>query len=82
MSAEIKAATKFYRQMARRAAKASEARYSLPPGTSRARVTTANARWMSYAEARDRAAKDLAFMVDGVEGAVADAARAALKEPT
>jgi len=51
---DIKAATKHYRQMAERAAKA--------------------------AEARDRAAKDLAFMVDGVEGKDADDARAALKE--
>lgn len=78
MSKEIKDATKFYRQMAARAAKASEARYALPPGTTRARVTTANARWMSYAETRDRAAKDLAFMVDGVEGKEADDARSAL----
>jgi hypothetical protein len=30
------------------------ARASLPPGTSRARVTTANARWARAAEERDR----------------------------
>lgn len=37
-----------------RAAKASEARQSLPAGSSRARVTSANARWSSAAEERDR----------------------------
>lgn len=35
-------------------AKACSARAALPPGSSRARVTTANARWASAAEARDR----------------------------
>jgi hypothetical protein len=34
--------------------KASAARAALPPGSSRARVTTANARWMRAAEHRDR----------------------------
>ena len=34
--------------------KAAAARHALPPGSSRARVTTANARWASAAEARDR----------------------------
>ena len=31
-----------------------QARADLPPGTSRARVTTANARWARAAEERDR----------------------------
>lgn len=35
--------------------RAVEARAALPAGSSRARVTTANARWMRAAEARDRA---------------------------
>lgn len=34
--------------------KAAEARWRLPPGSARARVTTANARWAQAAEARDR----------------------------
>ncbi len=34
--------------------RASAARAALPPGSSRARVTTANARWMRAAEHRDR----------------------------
>ena len=34
--------------------KASRAREALPPGSSRARVTSANARWRSNAEERDR----------------------------
>jgi len=36
--------------------KASEARAALPPGSSRAKVTTLNARWMRAAEERDRRA--------------------------
>lgn len=39
--------------------RASDARASLPPGSSRARVTTANARWMRAAEHRDRIAAQL-----------------------
>lgn len=35
--------------------KATDRRAALPAGTSRARVTTANARWGRAAEARDRA---------------------------
>lgn len=34
--------------------RASETRRSLPPGSSRARVTTANARWSTACEQRDR----------------------------
>jgi hypothetical protein len=36
------------------------ARAALPAGISRARVTTANARWMRAAEERDRIANELA----------------------
>ena len=32
----------------------SEARRALPPGSSRAKVTSANARWATACEARDR----------------------------
>lgn len=39
--------------------KASEARFALPAGSSRARVTTANARWMSKSEHRDRCAREV-----------------------
>jgi hypothetical protein len=35
---------------------------SLPPGTSRARVTTANARWARAAEERDRILKQVEEM--------------------
>lgn len=37
-----------------RSTKTSEARLALPAGSSRARVTTANARWMRASEDRDR----------------------------
>jgi hypothetical protein len=47
--------------------RASEARYALPPGTSRARVTSANARWMRAAEHRDRLIAELAAL-DAAEG--------------
>ena len=38
----------------RASVKAAKARADLPAGSSRARVTTANARWKSAAEERDR----------------------------
>ena len=38
----------------RKVAAASKRRFDLPPGSSRARVTTANARWATAAEACDR----------------------------
>lgn len=41
------------------AAKACDARSSLPPGSTRARVTSANARWASAAEERDRTFREL-----------------------
>jgi hypothetical protein len=39
---------------------ACDARAALPAGSSRAKVTTANARWARAAEHRDRIAKQLA----------------------
>jgi len=57
-----------------RAAEASEraafARAALPPGSSRARVTSANARWMRKAEARDRIAAELDAARQAEGGAV------------
>lgn len=43
----------------RESARAADARSELPPGSSRKRVTTANARWMRKAEARDLARMQL-----------------------
>lgn len=40
-------------------ARAAERRSALPAGSSRARVTTANAFWARVAEARDRVATEL-----------------------
>ncbi len=47
---------------AKRAEKASEARRLLPIGSTRARVTTANARWASAAGERDRIKDELAAL--------------------
>lgn len=47
----------------RRSQKLAEARAALPPGTSRARVTTVNARWMRAAEARDRRIEDVRYQL-------------------
>ena len=52
--------------------KASLARQALPMGSSRAKVTTANARWTSHAEERDRLGALLpADVRAGVDAAVA-----------
>lgn len=48
-----------WRRLAKKAAAAAEARSRLPAGASRARVTTANARWATAAEARDRRENEL-----------------------
>ncbi|MCB9507993.1 MAG: hypothetical protein H6697_10040 [Myxococcales bacterium] len=45
--------------------KAGAARHALPPGSTRARVTTANARWASQAEERDRCEAALVTLVNG-----------------
>ena len=44
--------------------KACEARAALPRGSSRARVTTANARWARHAEARDGLIEDVRTEMD------------------
>ena len=46
-------------RLERASAQAAEKRASLPPGSSRARVTSANAKWMRLAEARDRVRKQI-----------------------
>jgi hypothetical protein len=43
--------------------RACQTRASLPPGSSRAKVTTDNARWKSAAEARDRIAAELLALI-------------------
>lgn len=50
---EFVQADKVYKAFAKSAARAAEARFKLPAGSTRARVTTANARWARSAEARD-----------------------------
>ena len=63
MTASAKEIADAERELAKAKAKslaASEARCALPPGSSRARVTTANARWMAAAEHRDRCEQRLA----------------------
>lgn len=54
-----------YIKAADASSRASAARRDLPPGSSRAKVTTLNARWSSAAEERDRLA--LAMGVEGVD---------------
>ena len=64
-------ASKQVREIARLAVKmvkASEARRSLPPGSSRARVTTTNARWANACEAFERSISDIAGTL-GASGA-------------
>jgi hypothetical protein len=51
----------------RKVAAASERRYNLPAGSSRARVTTANARWATAAEACDRIERDLRDQWDAAQ---------------
>lgn len=48
-----------WRRLDRKVAAASEARFRLPTGASRSRVTTANARWATACEARDRREQEL-----------------------
>lgn len=48
-----------YQAAAKSSAKWAERRAALPPGSSRARVTTANAGWARAAEERDRVAAEL-----------------------
>lgn len=50
---DIRAAARHLLEDCRRTVRASNARFALPPGSSRARVTTANANWASACEQRD-----------------------------
>ena len=65
-----------YIKAADASSRASAARRDLPAGSSRAKVTTMNARWSSCAEERDRLA--LAMGVEGVDFVMA--VQAALEE--
>jgi hypothetical protein len=62
---EIARFAKLYIDAERAVAKTSAARFALPAGSSRARVTTANARWSTACEHRDRIVATLADL--GVE---------------
>lgn len=61
-AAERKRLTRELARLQRQSLEACDARGALPAGSSRARVTTANARWMRAAEARDRVAAQLAAL--------------------
>ena len=70
-------AAKAYKAAVLASRKASERRFNLPAGSSRAAVTTANARWKSAAEERDRLGRELS---DDVRRAV-DAELSAIPNP-
>ena len=55
---------KLLKEWTDRAERAANARAKLAPGSSRARVTTANARWMTACEARDRYAERVRQLED------------------
>lgn len=81
-SAEIRKLRVELARAERDSQKATEARASLPPGSSRARVTTANARWMRKAEHRDRLARQLGELIaEDVTGAIIAIAQAARDVP-
>lgn len=52
-------------RLTKRSAQLAERQASLPPGSSRARVTSANAKRARVAEARDRAERDIAALRGG-----------------
>lgn len=54
MTPKLPAQLRAYLAAEKASARAADARAALPIGASRARVTTANARWRSAAEERDR----------------------------
>ena len=69
MTMESKEIKKLRRELAKAQAaslKAAEDRGNLPAGSSRARVTTANARWRTLAEYRDRVQADLNAALDAL----------------
>ena len=53
------AADKTHRRLAVESARLAEQRFALPIGSSRARVTTLNARWARTAEARDQREREV-----------------------
>jgi len=57
-------ADRWYRDYRRASERACAARGALAPGASRARVTSANARWSRAAEARDRREQELRALWD------------------
>lgn len=59
-ASEVKRLEREVAAAAKKLTRASDARFALPAGSSRARVTTANARWSIAAEAHDRALAALA----------------------
>jgi hypothetical protein len=65
-------------RLEKQSAKHAAARAALDAGTSRARVTTANARWARSAEARDLAAKNLADALEAYAVEQREAVRDAL----
>ena len=56
---EVKKLERLYAAAEKKSARLAEARANLPPGSTRARVTSANARWARAAEARDLLARKL-----------------------
>lgn len=63
-STEISKARAALARAQRASERAADARAALPMGSSRARVTTANARWRAAAEARDRAEAHLNSLLE------------------
>lgn len=64
-SATVERLRKRLQKATQTAQKASEARRALSPGSTRARVTTANARWLARCEERDRIAAQIAEIEKG-----------------
>ncbi len=62
---EIKRYERLLAQTEKASKKAAEARAALGPGATRARITTANARWGRAAEERDRIASKLEELKTG-----------------
>ncbi len=69
MSARFTEGQRLYRAACLASAKASATRANLPPGASRAKVTSANAAWKSHAEERER----LGALLTPTERATVDA---------
>lgn len=59
MTTVVGLALKAYVRLSKQSAKLAAARSALPAGSSRARVTSANARWARVAEERERVGKIL-----------------------